>query len=249
MKNTKRMKDTKDNIKTLMSYIERYDNNPSDIKSIQKCAYLSDKITLNLRNESIEASGPYTELRNEILTDKITSFKYFISKIWGNSLIFSLPPLLNFKVLERKHNETYAVKFNVINEQLLDVFYDFKKTNEWEMPKEKSVLMVFNVISVDTPKYFISDTDNRDYYSLINVIKQFFVRDDSYEFLSYFYDTVKFGNLNKTVCILVSPEDKDIAFKTISNNIEMLLTPEALTLSNNKILKFNKKTGQKLKKN
>lgn len=246
MKNIERIKDVKRNIEKLISNIEYYNNNPSNVKSIQKCAYLSDKIALDLRNESIESSGQYTELRNKIYSNKITSFKYFINKIWNNSLVFTLPPLLNFKVLERKNNETYAAKFNIINEQLLDMFYKFKATNEWVEPKDKSILMVVNVVSNDTPKYFISDTDNRNYSSLINAVKQFFIRDDSYEFLSFFYDTVKFGNLNKTVCLLIAPEDKETAFEYITNNIEMLLEPENLNTNKDKILKFNKKTSQKL---
>lgn len=238
MQNYEKMEEILKEIKKLNDDINGYLTNSSDIKRLQSSAYWADKISSALRTESIKQSGVFVEKPITIKPNNDINFNYCVKKIWNSSVIFTMPALLNFRVWERKNQVIYTKNFTFVSEVLADKLSDFCQSNHWKISKEKYTLIVINVVSEDTPKYFISDTDNRYYTELNNVIKQFFIPDDSYEYLSFYYDTEKFGSISKTVVILVSEEDKYEAFQALKENKSQLLQPESFDLSKNKTIKF-----------
>ena len=86
---------------------------------------------------------------------------------------------------------------------------------------EKITICIINIVKDTTPKNWIPDIDNREYKNLINVIKQFFVVDDSSEYISLFIDTAK-GAENKTLVYLVPTYDTVLADVLRSQNLKLV---------------------------
>ena len=87
-------------------------------------------------------------------------------------------------------------------------------SSNYEIDKKKKVLFIINLTNKKFTS-FIPDTDNRNYTGLINVFKQFFVPDDSPNYLSFYIDTLTTNREPCTVCYLCS-------FDNILENIPII---------------------------
>lgn len=195
---------------------------------LKKATVMSAKSTLLLRQSCNEYILENT-LKNEAFC-KMTDLCGFDFQQHNDGMIsLELPPLVNTRLMEKNNQKDPFVNF------FNDIFYKKVKTfileNHIKKYDEKITMYVINVVKEGTPKTWVPDIDNREYKNLINVIKQFFIADDSSDFLSLHFDT-RIGTENKTLVLLVPDRDK------IIDNF--------MTKSDKKIVFFNHAKGQKI---
>lgn len=163
----------------------------------KKAVYLTEKVELNVRDIALKSVFPYKD-HSYIVNEAAEIADIKLSLCEHGIIKLEFPPLLNYRAKELP---------KVYDEQ---PFYDlvrskcetFRRQNNVDWFEEKCVLIVINIVSEDTPDSRISDNDNRNYHCVANWVKGFFIKEDSYKYLSHYYDTYKKGAQNKTIAFL-----------------------------------------------
>lgn len=171
-------------------------------KALEQCVFDSEKLALDIRDFSLN-NIKEANLKEKIMGESEKIAGVSVSKITQNIVKFTLPPLLNYRL--KTNNKTYDV--DLYSNILTNKIKHFVMESGYRPCYSKCVLAVFNIVANDINKTSIPDTDNRKYGNLVNVIKQFFIPDDTFEFLSLYTDTIQRGIENKTIAFLIPFEN------------------------------------------
>ncbi|MGN0004995.1 MAG: hypothetical protein ACI37Z_03310 [Candidatus Gastranaerophilaceae bacterium] len=131
-----------------------------------------------------------------------------------------LPELLNSRNAKNEANKHSVSMIKKINNSLYEVCRDFMLSSNYKISKKKKVLFIINLTNENFTS-FIPDTDNRNYTGLINVFKQFFVPDDSPNYLSFYMDTIITNSKPCTVCYLCTYENILENIPIIQNDLNL----------------------------
>lgn len=194
----------------------------NDSKTLEKYIKLNrdaEKLALNIRKYTILKTSENTQADKNF--SKILCGENFKYKVLSNNLIrFDFPPLLNFRLIENKTKKGLNAQGNYFSEcaqnKLKNIF--FEQSNL--LKNEKKIMLIFNVVSSDIPDNFIPDTDNREIRDITNILKSFFLTDDSFQYLSYYLDTIKLHTESKTIVFLSSEEEILSNIKEIKKELE-----------------------------
>ena len=185
---------------------------------LKKATVMSAKSTFLLRqscNEYIVENS----IKNEALCRTTDLCKFIFQKHNNGVVSLELPPLINTRLIEKNNKKDSFINF--FNDLFYKKIKSFITENHIKKYDEKITMYVINVVKEGTPKTWIPDIDNREYKNLINVVKQFFISDDSSDFLSLHFDT-RIGAENKTIVLLVPDKDKVIDNFMVKNNEKII---------------------------
>lgn len=206
-------------IEKLKEQIKKIDNDLTEIVSIRnnKTSHENTLISFSKLNKDTESLA--LAVRKTLISmfdttpyeanyDSTNPYSYindsFIdcTKIDNSLIKIEAPPLLNFKALTKKNNRYYVSSPVYFVSVMKDKIKEFIIKNSYQINTKKKIVFVFNIISSDASDGNITDTDNREYREIYNVIKEFFVPDDSYKYVSYYTDTLKIGDQDKTIIFI-----------------------------------------------
>lgn len=165
------------------------------------CAKEKGSFTDQKQTEKIQYEAIYT-----IENFNISSYdeqRICCQKLANEIIKLQLPELLNSRNIKNETNKKSVSMIKKINNSLYKVCRDFVLSSGYKTDKKKKVLFIINLTNKKFTS-FIPDTDNRNYTGLINVFKQFFVPDDSPNYLSFYIDTLTTNREPCTVCYLCS---------------------------------------------
>lgn len=160
--------------------------------------FLNENID-EMESENVISFGEYFDEKS------LNSF--FRATRFDDVIRVELPPLLhkkNYKLPDKKSNELAEnyFSFRAIDRNLRVYLQRFFQREGLKKYDCKVVIIVQNVFEFGTEKKTIPDTDNHEYYTLINTLTSVFLRDDTPEFVSHFHDSV-YGKENKTIVHIV----------------------------------------------
>lgn len=176
-----------------------------------------EKSALNFReiiNLSTEKKSTDFLCKTSSIFDENKLENMFKIKRIGSVIEIELPPLLhkkNFilndlsKEEQNQYEEDYY-SFKMIDRKLFAFLDDYFVKNHMEKIPYKVLIHITNIVNKNTKKSLIIDTDNHEFYRLINTVSSVFLMDDSFEYVAHLYDT-EYGEENKTI-VRILPFDK-----------------------------------------
>lgn len=210
------IKNIQDNLSEIQNVINEIRANQNDKNLYSKLNYFSEELALstrklaiseNINSEKLFNFDDYADKNDEVFDVKIETIGTDIVK-------FTIPELLNSRYIAKsKQNKRYALPPKYFITKLKYAAVNYVCKNQYEVSENKKDLFVFNLVNNNERDSLIPDTDNREYKELFNLIKQYFIPDDSYKYVAYHLDTLKTNTENKTVLYLCSRQNlsKDCA--------------------------------------
>lgn len=185
-----------------------------------KLNYLSENLALDTRKLSIIENINSQKLFD--FDDKNDNcFDIKIERLGTEIIKITLPELLNSRyVAKSKEGKKYALPPKYFIAKLKYAIINFIEKNNYKISQEKQDLFVFNMVNKDLPDTKIPDTDNREYKELFNLIKQYFIPDDSYQYVSYHLDTIKASAENQTILYLFNHKNFEQNYKRLILDIQ-----------------------------
>lgn len=185
-------------------FIANDSNNPKQLWNMNS---LAETLAYSIRKYAILHTP--NDMQNTSEFQHLTTSNYVkAQRINERLLAFSLPPLLNFRVTGKgKDGSTYERTASYFSSAVKENLRRFAVANGVKPVNDKCMFLIYNLVDQNTPKHYIPDTDNREYHELINVFKELFVPDDSYEYASYYLDTIPIDGPDQTMVFCVLKED------------------------------------------
>lgn len=182
-------------------------NNSDNPKQLWDMNSLAETLAYNIRKYAILHTP--NDMQNTSEFQHLTTSKYVkAQRINERLLAFVLPPLLNFRITGKgKDGNTYERTASYFSSVIKESLRRFAVQNRIKPANNKCMFLICNLVDQNTPKHYIPDTDNREYHELINVFKELFVPDDSYEYASYYLDTIPIDGPDQTMVFCVLKED------------------------------------------
>lgn len=217
------IKNVQDNLKEIHNIIGEIYANKDDKNLYSKLNYFAEELALGTRKLAISENINNQKLFNfDDLTDKNSeSFDVKIETIGTDIIKFTIPELLNSRyVAKSKQNKEYILPPKYFITKLKYAAIDYVCKNQYVVSENKKDLFVFNLVNNNERDSLIPDTDNREYKELFNLIKQFFIPDDSYKYIAYHLDTLKTNTENKTILYLCPHQNLSKKYVEIIKDLE-----------------------------
>lgn len=225
-RSTKEMNDLSciKNIEDDLSKIHKVFNdicaNKSDKNLYSKLNYFSEELALDSRKLAIsENINSKKNFDFDAVNEEVFNVK--IETIGADIVKFTIPELLNSRYIAKsKQNKPYTLPPKYFITKLKYAAVDYVCKNQYEVSENKKDLFVFNLVNNNQRDSLIPDTDNREYKELFNLIKQYFIPDDSYKYIAYHLDTLKTNTVNKTILYLCSRQNFSKNYAEIIKDLE-----------------------------
>ena len=217
------LKNIQVNLSEIHNIIDEINANQNDKNLYSKLSYLSEELALGTRKLAISENIDNKKLFDfDNFTDKNDEvFDIKIETIGTDIVKFTIPELLNSRYIAKsKQNKSYALPPKYFITKLKYAAVDYVCKNQYEVSENKKDLFVFNLVNNNERDSLIPDTDNREYKELFNLIKQYFVPDDSYKYIAYHLDTLKTNTENKTVLYLCPRQNLSKDYAEIIKDLE-----------------------------
>lgn len=170
-----------------------------------EASFVNDKQTFETKNQGERTKYEAVCAVKNFNIDSYNKQQICCQELANRIIKLQLPELLNSRNIKNETNKHSVSMIKKINNSLYKVCRDFILSSSYRINKKKKVLFIINLTNENSTS-FIPDTDNRNYTGLINVFKQFFVPDDSPNYLSFYMDTVVTNREPCTVCYLCTYE-------------------------------------------